>query len=193
MRIGIYGGSFDPIHHGHLLLAQDTCELAGLDHLYFIPAAQAPLKKSGPPGATAEQRVAMIQMAIESNPSFGLLTDEIDRGGVSYTIDTLRLLHDRWPQDELFWLLGADQIAQLDDWRAIGEIAEIVTFLCLKRPGYGFEPPRLVPAERMIEVSARQMELSSSEIRERATDNRPLDFFLPPRLISYIKDNRLYR
>ncbi|WP_309386410.1 nicotinate-nucleotide adenylyltransferase [Cerasicoccus frondis] len=193
MRIGLFGGSFDPIHHGHLLHAQDAMEQADLDLLAFIPAAQAPLKSSGAPGANAEDRVKMIELAIDSQPGFSVLRDEIDRCGVSYTVDTVRRLKERWPNDELFWILGADQVAQLDQWREIDELLKLAKFLCLKRPGYQPEAPSSIPDSALKWISARQLELSSSEIRERAAHERPLRFFLPRGVVDYINKNQLYR
>ncbi|WP_309399386.1 nicotinate-nucleotide adenylyltransferase [Cerasicoccus maritimus] len=193
MRIGLFGGSFDPIHHGHLLHAQDALERAELDLLAFIPAAQAPLKANGAPGASAEDRVKMIELAIAGQPKFTVLRDEIDRGGVSYTVDTVRRLKKRWPDDELFWIIGADQVALLDQWRSIEELLHMARFLCLKRPGFAPTTPASIPECALSWISARQVECSSSEIRERAAAGRPIDFFLPPPLVDYINRNQLYR
>lgn len=193
MRIGFFGGSFDPIHLGHLLHAQDALEAANLDRLALVPAAQAPLKQNGEPGAGAEARCAMIQLAIKGREDFFLLRDEVDRGGISYTVDTVRRLRQRWPEDELFWIIGADQLAQLDQWREIDQLLEMATFLCLRRPGHPADIPKGVPQSRLRWVGARELRISSTEIRERIRAGRPIDFFLPPAIVSHIEKNELYR
>lgn len=192
MRIGLFGGSFDPIHHGHLLHAQDALDLAQLDRIAFVPAAQAPLKFNGAPGASAADRLKMIELAIAAQPAFTVLGDELERGGVSYTIDTVRRLKARWPDDELFWIIGADQVAQLDQWREIGELLSLATFLCLRRPGFNAEIPASIPTDAIQWISARQLELSSTEIRERAASGASVDFFLPPAVADYMTAKQLY-
>ncbi|MBK1858285.1 nicotinate-nucleotide adenylyltransferase [Cerasicoccus arenae] len=193
MRLGLFGGSFDPIHYGHLLLAQDVLENAQLDRVAFIPAAQAPLKASGAPVASADDRVAMINAAIAGRPEFSVLRDEINRGGVSYTVDTVRRLKARQPDDELFWILGGDQVAQLHEWREINELLELAGFLCLQRPDFTPIPPDNISAKSLHWISARQIDISSTEIRKRAASGSPLDFFLPPAVAQFITNNRLYR
>jgi len=193
MRIGFFGGSFDPIHHGHLILAQDALERTPLDRVGFVPAAQAPLKKSGPPGAGAQHRLAMLQAAVAGRPQFFVATDEIERGGVSYTVDTIRALRETHPGDELCWIIGADQVAQLPEWRAIDEITQMAGFLCLRRPGFEPAKPAGLPKDRLQWASARQIDLSSTEIRQRAAAGRPLDFFLPESVARYIVQHSLYR
>jgi len=193
MRIGFFGGSFDPIHLGHLLHAQDALEQASLDRLVFVPAAQAPLKQNGAPGASAEVRCAMLELAIDDYDRFSLLRDEVERGGVSYTVDTIRRLRARWPGDELFWIIGADQLAQLDQWREIGDLLEMASFLCLRRPGYSDKIPEGIPPDRIHWVSARQLDISSTEVRDRIQADRPVDFFLPRNVASYIHQHLLYR
>lgn len=192
MRIGLFGGSFDPVHWGHLLHAQDVMEQASLDRLVFVPAAQAPLKSTGDPGANAKQRLQMLELSIEQRVEFSVLSDELDRGGVSYTVDTIRRLKERWPEDDLFWLVGADQVGQLDQWREIESLLSMVTFLCMRRPGYPAEAPSSIPGSALQWVSGRELEISSTEIRERVKAGKPIDFFLPPVVVSFIRENHLY-
>ncbi|MGE9296015.1 MAG: nicotinate-nucleotide adenylyltransferase [Puniceicoccales bacterium] len=192
MRIGYFGGSFDPVHLGHLLLAQDALERAQLDRIVFVPAAQAPLKKNGPPGASPKQRIAMLEAAIAGRPEFSAARDEIKRGGVSYTVDTIRALRKQHPGDDLYWIIGGDQAAQLADWRSIDEICRLATFLCLQRPGFDKIHPPGIPINALEWISGRQMDLSSTEIRERAANGKSLEFFLPPAVANYINNHSLY-
>lgn len=193
MRYGLLGGSFDPVHHGHLLLARDALERGRLDRIGFLPAAQAPLKAAGAPEASAEDRAAMLRLAIQGIPAFEVLDDELQRGGVSYTVDTLRTLQARWPERQLFWILGGDQVAQLPRWREYEALPDLVTFLCLRRPGYEVAIPPGLPTQAIQWVSARQLDLSSTEIRQRARAGLPLDFFLPPAVAAYIREHQLYQ
>jgi len=193
MRIGFFGGTFDPVHHGHLLLARDALEHARLDRIEFVPAAQAPLKKEGRPRASPKQRLSMLELAIEGQPDFTIATVEIDRGGVSYTVNTLESLRADHPGDELFWIIGGDQAAQLGNWQRIDRICEIATFLCLQRPGYEPRQPQGLPEHTYQWISARQIDLSSTEIRQRAIRGLPLDFFLPKAVAQYIDTQSLYR
>lgn len=193
MRIGLFGGSFDPIHWGHLLHAQDALELAGLDRIALMPAAQAPLKITGPTAANAQQRLEMLNLAIGGREEFMVLADEIDRGGVSYTIDTIRRLKQRWPNDELFLIIGADQVEQLCQWREIEHLSQLVSFICLRRPGYQEVTPPGIDSSSLRWISGRHLDISSTEIRDRARSGLPLDFFLPPAVASFIRNNELYR
>ena len=123
MRLGIYGGSFDPIHYGHLLLAECCREQAALDRVLFVPAFQSPHKLGAEP-ASAAARCEMVQLAIGGHAAFGLSTIEVDRGGVSYTIDTVTALGEQFPEGELFLLMGADTLHDFPNWRSPDEISE---------------------------------------------------------------------
>ena len=126
-RIGIFGGSFDPIHIGHLIIASDAAEQMALDRVLFIPAAQAPLKPNAPE-ATANDRAEMTRLAIEADPRFEVRRFEIDRGGTSFSIDTAEEIAREFPEAELFWIIGGDQARQLDQWNRIDELAKLVEF-----------------------------------------------------------------
>ena len=134
LRLGVYGGTFDPVHTGHLLLARDALEQCRLDAVLFVPCAQSPLKKKGPV-ATALQRVAMLRLALKSEPRFWLSRCELDRPAPSYAIETAREIQEAFPRAHLFWLLGHDQWEQLDLWRQIDDLRRLVRFIRLPRGG----------------------------------------------------------
>ena len=142
MNIGLFGGSFDPVHLGHLLMAQAAREEAGLDRLYFIPAAHSPFKPEGHP-AEAEKRLLLLRLALAGDTRSEVDDMEIQRGGVSYTVDTIRSYAAKFPGAELFYLIGADNTAQLPKWRESTELAKLAEFLVIPRPG---EPTAPLPA-----------------------------------------------
>jgi nicotinate-nucleotide adenylyltransferase len=176
-RTGIFGGSFDPVHLGHLIAAQDALEGLALDRVVFVPAAQAPLRE-GSPGIAAPARLELLRLAIAGDPGFEVSPIEIDRGGTSYSIETARALRVLWPDDRLFWIIGGDQAARLSQWRAIEELAGIVEFIVLERPGCAYDAPS-VPGLRLHLVSAHAIQISSSDIRRRLSAGLPVHHFLP--------------
>lgn len=201
MRIGVFGGSFDPIHRGHLLLADCCRRQASLDRVEFIPNSNQPLKPRGPV-ASAADRLAMVRLAIEERPEFAASTIELDRGGVSYTIDTLRELQRQCPDAELFFLMGADSLGDFPHWRDPQGICELATPLVVHRAG---SPPpdfeslaTIVSAERLAEIKRSQVEMpatpiSSSEIRRLVAAGGKWQSLTPPRVTTYIEQHRLYR
>src|SRR5258706_4641067 len=134
MKLGIYGGSFDPVHVGHLLVAQAAIEELGLDRLFFIPVAQSPFKPENKPAPDAV-RLQLLRLALAGKTNCEVDDQEIRRGGTSYTIDTLRDYAKRFPGAELFYLIGADNAAQLSQWREAGELARLAEFVAVPRPG----------------------------------------------------------
>ncbi len=190
-RLGFYGGSFDPVHLGHLIVAQDAFEQAKLDRLFLVPTAQSPLKDKAP-RATDQQRLEMLRLALEDRKDFELLPDEVERAGVSYTIDTVERLRERWPAAELFWIIGADQVEQLPDWHRIDELITQVCFICVSRPGYSLTVPSGIPEDRLVHLAERQIPISSTEIRQHCAEGKPVDFFLPPAVTAYIQKYELY-
>ena len=194
MKIGFMGGSFDPVHFGHLLAAQDAYEQAGLDRLVWVPAAQAPLKP-GTPQASAEARLAMVRAAVEGDERFAVCDYEVRRGGVNYTIDTVRYLETQYPGAELCWVIGADQVAQLNKWGEIGELAQKVTFIALARPGWTGSHDAVIAGlgVRLQWCEGHQVELSSTEVRQRVARGLPIDFMIPHKTVEYIRENSLYR
>ncbi len=192
MKIGLFGGSFDPVHWGHLLSAQDAVEDLDLDRLVFIPAAQAPLK-SADVRATGEARVALLRAAVDGDARFEVSDWEVRQGGVSYSVETARHFRAVWPDAKLFWLIGADQLAKLSQWREIAELARLVEFAVHRRPGFSVETPTGIPGLKLHACRGREVELSSTEIRERARAGQPIDWFLPHKAVEQLQKMALYR
>ena len=189
MRIGLLGGSFDPPHVGHLLAASDAFEALDLDRLVFVPAATQPLKINRAT-ARAEQRLAMTKMLAEGDPRFDVDSIEIDRGGLSYTVDTLTALTQRWPAAELFWLVGADIVPSFAQWREPDRIVELATVVVLQRAGD--EAGRSLPAGMRC-LATRRIDVSSTEIRQRVREGKSVRGFVPDAVAEYIAAERLYR
>ena len=192
MKIGILGGSFDPIHFGHLLAAQDAYEQAGLDRLIFMPVATPPLK--GRTLATPDaDRLEMIRLSIEWDHRFEVRADEMRRGGVSYTVDTARSLRAEFPNDALFWVIGGDQLPRLASWSRVEELCGLVVFIVLDRPGHSDGEAPSIPGLRIHRVASHRVEVSSTELRERAGKGLSLHYFVPLAVNRYIAERGLYR
>ncbi len=191
-KTGLLGGSFDPIHSGHLIIAYDALEALGLDEVFFIPAAQAPLKGNSP-SATVGERKDMVLKAIEKEAKFHLLDYELQNPTTtSYTIDTVRHLHDTFQNRELIWILGMDQFDKLTHWKDIEELCDLVEFAVLARKGTPFIPPKIQYINFHV-VSGHPIAISSTEIRDRCRKNLVVHPFLPNEVHQYILDNQLYR
>ncbi|MGA2749115.1 MAG: nicotinate (nicotinamide) nucleotide adenylyltransferase [Verrucomicrobiota bacterium] len=189
MKLGLFGGSFDPVHSGHLLAARAAREEAALDRLFFIPAAQSPFKPALQP-APAAQRLRCLRLALAGDPAAEIDDREIRRGGVSYTIDTVRAYAGQFPGAELFYLIGADQVGQLPLWRDATELARLVQFLIIPRPG---EAAAQLPAPfRGRALRGFPLAVSSSQIRRRIKDGLPLTHLLPDAVAETLANNRLY-
>lgn len=201
MRLGIFGGTFDPVHFGHLLLAECCREQAELDEVWFVPAAIAPHKSDRPP-TPASARVEMLELAIGGNEHFSLCLLEVERKGVTFTIDTLQEIKDSQPDAELFFLMGADSLADLPTWRDPQGICQLATPLVVRRPG-SVEPDftcleDLVPAARLAEfkkstVEMPMMGVSSTEIRHLSAQGKSIRYRTPPAVATYIQHADLYR
>ena len=189
MRIGLLGGSFDPPHVGHLLAASDAYEALRLDRLLFIPAAVQPLKIDRTM-VGADQRLAMTKMLAEGDPRFDVDSIEIDRGGLSYTVDTLTALTQRWPSAELFWLVGADIVSSFAQWREPDRIVELATVVVLQRAGD--EAGGTLPVGMRC-LATRRIDVSSTEIRQRVREGKSVRGFVPDAVAEYIAAERLYR
>ncbi len=188
-RLGLFGGSFDPVHVGHLLVAQTAGEALELSRLFFIPAAQSPFKPESE-AAPAPLRLAMLRLALAGEPGYEVDEQEIRRGGVSYTIDTVRAYASRFPQAELFYLIGADHVAKLAQWREAAELAEIVQFVVVTRPG---EQPAGAPGSfRVHHLDGFPLALSSSQIRARVKAGAIIRHLVPAAVAEFIRNNRLY-
>ncbi len=197
MRLGIFGGSFDPVHNGHLALARACHEQAALDEVWFTPAAIQPLKQRGP-HATDAQRIEMLQLAIDAVSSWRVCTLEIDRGGYSYTVDTLRQIHIELPEAELFFMIGADAMRDIPRWKEPAEIFRLATPLVVRRTGEA-DPdcskiaPLFTATNQPQLVKMRAIDASSSEIRRRVAAGEPIDKFVPAPVAEYITDHRVYQ
>jgi len=189
VRLGIYGGSFDPPHLGHLLPVLDTAEQLGLDGVRFVPAAIQPLKV-GRASASPADRLAMTERLVQGIPGFSVDPAEIGRPGLSYTVDTLAGMAAEVPGAELFLLLGADAYALFDQWRDPDGIRALATIVVLVR---GDDAP--VPDERpgVRVLQSRRVDISSTELRARVRDGRTIRGFVPDAVADYIADHPLYR
>jgi nicotinate-nucleotide adenylyltransferase len=201
MRLGIYGGSFDPVHFGHLLVAENCREQCKLDEVWLIPAAISPHKRHAAP-ADAAHRVEMLKLAIGGHEPFRVSTVEIDRGGVSYTVDTLEQLHADDPSREMFLILGADALEDLPSWKNPQRICELALPLVVCR-AYAPDPdfsvlaplvshPRIAQAQR-AQVNMAPIGIASSDIRRRDATGKSIRFRTPRAVEKYIETHGLYR
>jgi nicotinate-nucleotide adenylyltransferase len=192
LKIGFFGGSFDPVHFGHLMAAQDALEQGRLDRIFLVPAAQAPLKPAAAV-APAADRLAMLHAAIAGNPQLEVSDFELRQGGISYTIDTVRHFRTQFSHDELSWIIGADQLPALPQWKDIAELARLCAFIYLERPGHPALAAPSLPGLRLHRCAGHLVEISSSELRRRAQAGRSLRCFCPPKVVAIIEEKNLYR
>ena len=190
--IGIYGGTFDPVHHGHLILARDAVEQLGLSHLIFVPAAISPHKLVSVPGANGAQRLAMLRAAIIGEPRFAVDPCELDRPGPSYTVDTLLDLRRRLPAGTALWyLIGEDNVAKLDTWHRAAELVTLATFVVFRRTD---RPVPVHPAAKTsFPVLERRVDLSATEIRKRVAAGLSIRYLVPESVAAIIETEPLYR
>ena len=185
--IGLFGGSFDPVHHGHLIVARVALEALGLEELRLVPAREQPFKQ-GRHGAAAEHRAAMLELAIAGEPGFRVERAELERAGPSYTVDTLRALRDQVPGGSLVLLVGADAAAELGAWREAAALPELARIVAFARPGSA--PPESPLIERTIRVPA--VDISATEVRRRVREGRSIRYWVPDPVAEYILRHRLY-
>jgi nicotinate-nucleotide adenylyltransferase len=189
------GGSFNPIHHGHLLCARAAAEALGIKKVVLIPAAVSPHKIEDKSRAPAADRLEMCRLAIQGSPDFELDDREISRPGPSYTIDTVRQLRQAgWK--EVIWLIGADLLSSLPKWHESDALLAEVRFVLMARPGWSFDVSALPPkfaalVQNVVEVP--QIDIASTDIRRRVRLGLPIDFLTPPAVVRYIQDRGLYR
>jgi nicotinate-nucleotide adenylyltransferase len=200
MRICIFGGSFDPVHYGHLLMAETAREQLSLDRLLFMPAAIAPHKKQRPQAAD-KHRVEMLNLALAGHPQLLVSTLEIDRQGVSYTVDTLRAMRAEHPGAELFFLMGADSLVDLPTWREPQAVCELAILAVVRRLGApppdfsglaGIVAPERIALFERHEVEMPLIELRSTELRQRVAAGRSIRYRTPRAVEKYIQTHRLY-
>ncbi len=190
-KTGIFGGSFDPVHLGHLIHAVDLLDAGLVDEVIFVPAAQSPFKCDRTITA-GSHRVNMLKLALEHVNASRVWEGELARPGPSYSVITARELSDMLPDNALFWILGGDQLASLPRWHRAHELVAQVRFIAMARPGYDLTPPDEFPAERFTLHRVRHLDISSSEIRERLQKGKNADFFLPSAVNRYIHSHHLY-
>ena len=199
MRLGIFGGTFDPPHVGHLLAASDVFEQLALDRLLFVPAAVQPLKASRTT-ALGVHRLAMVRLTIGPDPRFGVDSVELDREGLSYSVDTLREFARQFPSAELFFLVGADVLSTFAQWRDPHTVLELATLAVMTRRAengtHELDDTISLDAElarRMTRVATRRFDVSSTEIRERVRAGRSIHGFVTDAVAEYIGSHGLYR
>jgi nicotinate-nucleotide adenylyltransferase len=198
MRVGVIGGTFDPIHVGHLIMAEGARDVLGLGRVVFVPAGQPPHKRSSRISAAAH-RLAMARLAIADNAYFTTSRVDIDREGPSYTVDTIRLLHERWgPEVRIYFLIGADSLSELPTWYQPQRLIEICQVVAIPRPGCDPDLDALndqIPgaSERVQVLDLPSVDLSATEIRDRVRDHRSIRYLVPGTVERYIYRHRLYR
>ncbi|RHW40979.1 nicotinate-nucleotide adenylyltransferase [Neobacillus notoginsengisoli] len=185
-KIGILGGTFNPPHLGHLIIANEVCHALNLDEVWFLPNQEPPHKKKAG-GASDEDRLAMLESAIKGNKLFKVEAIELGREGPSYTIDTMKILVDRNPDAEFYFIIGADMVEYLSKWRQIDELLNLVTFVGVQRPGYG-----LITTYPVQIVDIPAIDISSSMIRERLHQGRTVNYLLSEGVIRQIREKHLY-
>ena len=174
------------------MAAQDAYEQHHLDRLILVPAARAPLKAHDV-ASPAKERLEMLRQAVAWDHRFEVSDFELARGGVSYTIDSVRHFRALYPQDELFWIIGGDQLPQLHLWKDITELAKLIDFIFLERPGYPVKAVPAIPGLRLHRCDGHLLAISSTELRQRIRRHLALDYFVPHKAIVYIKENGLYQ
>jgi nicotinate-nucleotide adenylyltransferase len=191
LRLGVYGGTFDPVHLGHLLLARDALEQQRLDAVLFVPCGQSPLKKSRPLAADG-RRLAMLRAALKGEPRFWLSRCELDRPAPSYSIDTALELREAFPHAGLFWLIGDDQWATLDQWHRPDDLRRMVKFVLLPRGEVRSRPKEVKAGQVLSLPHPRRVDISATEIRHRVKSRLPIDHLVPAPVAAYIKRHALY-
>ncbi len=188
-RIGVMGGTFDPIHHGHLVAASEVAQSFDLDEVLFVPTGQ-PWQKEDV--TESEHRYLMTVVATASNPRFSVSRVDIDRSGPTYTIDTLRDLKKQRPDADLFFITGADAIAQILGWRDHGELWDLAHFVAVSRPGHELSTDGL-PSDDVSQLQIPALAISSTDCRERVRRGDPVWYLVPDGVVQYIAKHHLYR
>lgn len=198
MNVGILGGTFDPPHNGHLLIAHAARRALGLTRIVFIPAKQPPHKLNETVSPLAD-RLAMLELALQAHPEFVISLVEVERAGPSYTVDTLRELRRAVPPPaEIFFIMGMDSLENLPTWREPQAIVQLCKLAVLKRPGYAVDWDALeakVPGvrDRVVLIAAPETDVSASQIRARAAEGGSLEGLVPPAVAAYIRAQHLYQ
>jgi nicotinate-nucleotide adenylyltransferase len=201
VKVGLLGGTFNPVHLAHLVVAQDALEQFGLDQIWFVPCARPPHKGEGHL-APVTDRLAMLKLALQGNPWASVCDSELKRGGVSYTVETVRDLKRLHPGVEFHFVLGTDSLAELHQWREIGALLDICSFIAIGRPGWDPEtldvkslclPPPWPGRLKANIRTGHMIGISSTEIRDRAAHGRSLRYLVPDAVAEYMTQKALYR
>ncbi|QCB95232.1 nicotinate-nucleotide adenylyltransferase [Cellulomonas shaoxiangyii] len=190
-RIGVMGGTFDPVHHGHLVAASEVAARFDLDEVVFVPTGQ-PSFKQDTAVTEAEHRYLMTVIATASNPRFTVSRVDVEREGLTYTVDTLRDLKAERPDADLFFITGADAIAQILTWKDAGELFDMARFVAVTRPGHALSVAGL-PEGRVDVLEIPALSISSTDVRARAGAGEPVWYLVPDGVVQYIAKHRLYR
>ncbi|OIV37751.1 nicotinic acid mononucleotide adenylyltransferase [Mangrovactinospora gilvigrisea] len=190
-RLGVMGGTFDPIHHGHLVAASEVANMFDLDEVVFVPTGR-PWQKSDQLVSPAEDRYLMTVIATAENPQFSVSRIDIDRGGPTYTTDTLADLRAENPDAELFFITGADALNQILSWRRPGDLFDQAHFIGVTRPGHTLTDPGF-PAGSVSLVEVPALAISSTDCRARVAKGQPIWYLVPDGVVRYISKRRLYR
>lgn len=185
-KVGILGGTFDPPHYGHLLIANEVHFALQLDEIWFMPNHEPPHKKK-PESVNDEDRLKMLTLAIAGNPAFAIQPIELERGGPSYTVDTMRMLNAQYSDHQFFFIIGADMIEYLPKWHKIDELVNLVQFVGVERPSYNRQTDYPV-----LYVDVPATDVSSSMIRDRMKSGQTVQYLLPDQVIEYIEEKHLY-
>lgn len=185
-KVGILGGTFDPPHFGHLLIANEVLSTLQLDEIWFMPNQEPPHKKKSE-SIKNEERLQMLELAVEGNAAFKVETIELHRQGPSYTVDTMKMINAQYLDHQFFFIIGADMIEYLPKWHKIDELIKLVQFVGVERPSYSRQTDYPV-----LYVDVPAMDVSSSMIRDRVRNGRTVRYLLPDMVINYIKEKHLY-
>ncbi|WP_379160115.1 nicotinate-nucleotide adenylyltransferase [Paenibacillus sp. sgz5001063] len=192
MRVGIMGGTFDPLHIGHMMAAETARESYALEEVWFMPSHIPPHKHEA--GASGEERLAMVEDAVRSHAAFGILDLEIVRGGVSYTFETITILQEKFPQHEFFFIVGADMVQYLPKWHGIEELVRRLTFIGVGRPGTPLDLTALPGfiAEKVLLADMPLVDISSTMLRARAAEGKSIRYMVPDAVYDYVQRSGLY-
>jgi len=189
MRIALFGGTFDPVHHGHLMLAQDAVEQLGLDKLIFLPAQVNPHKLHTAPKAEAAHRLRMLRAAVAGEERFEVSSLELAREGPSYSVDTVQALQENWPEARFFFLLGADNLPKLPTWHRFDDLRKLVEFVCFGRN----TEENTVWNPHCASTLERRLDISSTEIRQRIAAGLSIRYLVPESVRAFIYAHSLYK
>ncbi len=197
MRVGIFGGTFDPIHLGHMIIAEQVREELRLERVIFVPGGIPPHKEASSVRATADDRLAMVEAAVAGNDHFSVDRVEVDAGRAMHTVDTVPLLKERSPGDEWFFITGADEVSNLLTWKEPDRLLEEIIMVAATRPGYdlaalGHLEPRLRNFDRIVPVECSRVDISATTIRRRMLQGKSIRYMVPDGVYEIIEDRGLY-